>query len=429
MRLTILHTNDIHGRQERIAQIATLVREEKARAEHQVLYLDAGDVEDPSNHLSNVTRGTAMHRLLGQALCDAATVGNASWLRYGADVLGEHARVSPFPQLLANFTPVSGPVPYVLFGEVGVFGLTAPLRGMFEGIDWGFDALDELEVARRCCHALRGKGAHFVVLLSHLGLDVPGEPWDDRRLAAELQDDLDLIVGGHTHQLLPEGERVGRVLIVHAGEFGDHVGRVAVDGKTISASMIAVSAELEPHPSVETEARRIEREVVELLSEPIGVLDERLDAAWVAQMLRVRMHADVGLFAEGLVVGTLPAGLLTRGALWEFSPTGNNPGIAEMTGRQLRDLLRRAANPAVVADTPKPLRGRRRGRLFVAGLNPEQIDDERLYTVAATDWVLDSYGGYTKKEWALQVRYDFPITIREAIEAALHDQSKGISHS
>ena len=32
MRLTILHTNDIHGRQERIAQIATIVEREKARA-------------------------------------------------------------------------------------------------------------------------------------------------------------------------------------------------------------------------------------------------------------------------------------------------------------------------------------------------------------------------------------------------------------
>ena len=29
MRLTILHTNDIHGRQERIAQIATIVRSRK----------------------------------------------------------------------------------------------------------------------------------------------------------------------------------------------------------------------------------------------------------------------------------------------------------------------------------------------------------------------------------------------------------------
>ena len=78
MRLTILHTNDIHGRQARIAQIATLVHREKAAAPHRVLYLDAGDVEETTNELSNITKGTAMHRLLGRASCDAATVGNSS---------------------------------------------------------------------------------------------------------------------------------------------------------------------------------------------------------------------------------------------------------------------------------------------------------------------------------------------------------------
>jgi len=77
MRLTLLHTNDIHGRQERIAQIATLVRREKTSSPHRVLYLDAGDVEETTNELSNITKGAGMHRLLGRASCDAATVGNA----------------------------------------------------------------------------------------------------------------------------------------------------------------------------------------------------------------------------------------------------------------------------------------------------------------------------------------------------------------
>src|SRR4051794_35384676 len=116
MRLTILHTNDIHGRQERIAQIATLVACERAATPHPVLYLDGGDVEESTNHLSSVTKGTAMHRLLSLTGCDAATVGNACWLRYGPGVLAEHARVASYPQLVANFAPVEGPVPYVLLG-------------------------------------------------------------------------------------------------------------------------------------------------------------------------------------------------------------------------------------------------------------------------------------------------------------------------
>jgi MYXO-CTERM domain-containing protein len=125
LRLTILHTNDIHGHQERLAQIATIVEREKANSAHTVLYLDAGDVEDTTNRLSNLTKGTAMHRLLSTAGCDAATVGNASWLRYGAASLTEHARASAYPQLLANFTGIDGPVPSALMGVLGLVGVTA----------------------------------------------------------------------------------------------------------------------------------------------------------------------------------------------------------------------------------------------------------------------------------------------------------------
>ncbi len=54
-----------------------------------------------------------------------------------------------------------------------------------------------------------------------------------------------------------------------------------------------------------------------------------------------------------------------------------------------------------------------------AGLDPAAIDDARSYRVASSDWVLDSYGGYALKDWRLRTRYDFPLTIREAIEAQL----------
>lgn len=419
MRLTILHTNDIHGRQERISRIATLVREEKARAEHHVLYLDAGDVEDTTSLLSNVTKGVAMHRLLGRASCDAATVGNAAWLRYGVRVLADHARASTYPHLLANLAPVSGPVPCARFGEVGVFGLSAPFRGFFEDIHWGIERLDELEVARGVSRRLRAEGASLVVLLSHLGLDVPAARWDDRRIAAELQAEVDVIVGGHSHDLLPEGERVGRVLIAQAGELGDHLGRVEVAGDAVEASLRSVGEDVEPHPDVEAEIRRIAAEVEDGLAETVGVLEEPADAAWVAEMLRVRLRADVGLFPEGLVDGTLEPGPITRHALWGFSPSANNPGVTEMTGRLLGDLLRRADDSAFAAERPQPLRGRARGRLHVAGLDPDRIDPDGVYRVAGSDWVLDGYGGYARKEWGLRVRYEFPLTVRDAIEEHL----------
>ena len=419
LRLTLLHSNDIHGRQDRIGQIATLVRREKATADHQVIYLDAGDVEDTSNRLSSMTKGSAMHRLLSHAGCDAATVGNGGWQRYGPQILAEHARAATYPLLLANFQPMTGPVPSVLLGEVGVFGLTAAFRHDFADTDWGWEPLDELQRARGVARNLRATGAGLVVLLSHLGLDTPQEPWDDRRLAAELQDDIDLIVGAHSHDLLPHGELVGNVLIAQAGEFGEHLGRIEIDGDRITATVTPVSDETEQHPAVAREAALIEEAGASMLAEQIGHLDRPLDATWIAEMLRRRMQADVGLFSHGQTLGVVPAGRITRGALWAASDTPANPGVTTMTGVQLSDLIRRGNDLAFVLEKPRALRGLARGRLCVSGVEPDRIDPARSYLVAATDWELETYGGYTRVEWNLRMRYDFPIIIREAIEESL----------
>jgi 2',3'-cyclic-nucleotide 2'-phosphodiesterase (5'-nucleotidase family) len=417
MRLTILHTNDIHGRQERIAQIATIVRRRKDESPHRVLYLDAGDVEETTNHLSSVTKGTAMHRLLSLTSCDAHTVGNACWLRYGPGVLAEHARAASYPLLLANFTGIEGPVPSVLLDGVGVFGLTAPFQGMADDVDWGFERADILETAKECARDLRARGAEIVVLLSHLGLDAPNEPWDDRSLAPELRGLVDVVIGAHTHDLFPDGEVIGGVLVAQAGSFGDHVGRIEIDGDLIGAVVESLPDDTPADPAIAEEAAAIEREVEEMLAEPIGEVDVPLDAEFIARMLRERMNAEVGLFSEGQTLGVLRPGKLTRGMLWRVSDSPANPGVTWMTGAQLSDLIARGNAPEMQSEMPQPLRGRRRGRLVVAG--PAELDPDRRYVVAGTDWELEPYGGYALPQWKLPVTYDFPTIVREAVEEHL----------
>jgi 2',3'-cyclic-nucleotide 2'-phosphodiesterase (5'-nucleotidase family) len=419
LRLTILHTNDIHGHEERLAQIATIVEREKAGSDHAVLYLDAGDVEETTNRLSNLTKGAAMHRLLSAAGCDAATVGNACWLRYGPKSLTEHARVSAYPQLLANFTGIDGPVPSVLLGEVGIVGVTDPFDRIGD-VDWGFGRREVLESARTAARDLRVEGAQLVVLLSHLGYEHEYPPWDDRRIAPELQDDVDVIVGGHSHHLLPEGEWIGRILVAQAGCFGDHIGRIEIDGDRIVASVEAVPDDTAPHRAVLAEAAAVETEIEELLAEPLGSIDEPLDARAIAEILRRRAGADVGIFSEGQVLEVLPAGRVTRGALWHASETAANPGLTRLTGEQLIELLDRGNDPGFQAETPRPLRGRPRGRLELVGAAPEP---GREYLVAATDWELGIFSGYVPENWRLEVEYEFPLIVREAIEEHLRGGS------
>src|SRR5512143_2299174 len=79
-KLTILHTNDIHGRVAQLMRIASLVREVRQKAEQQgeyCLYVDAGDSEDTTMLESSLTKGSAMEALLRAAGCEQAALGNA----------------------------------------------------------------------------------------------------------------------------------------------------------------------------------------------------------------------------------------------------------------------------------------------------------------------------------------------------------------
>lgn len=79
-RLTILHTNDMHGRVEQLARIATLAREMRAEVTAgggYCLLLDVGDAEDTILLESSVTKGSAVMSLLRAAGYDQSALGNA----------------------------------------------------------------------------------------------------------------------------------------------------------------------------------------------------------------------------------------------------------------------------------------------------------------------------------------------------------------
>src|SRR3546814_17736347 len=75
---------------------------------------------------------------------------------------------------------------------------------------------------------VRGKGAKAVVLLSHNGMDV------DRKLASRVHG-LDAILGGHTHDGVPEPVIVsnsgGKTLVTNAGSNGKFLGVLDFDVK------------------------------------------------------------------------------------------------------------------------------------------------------------------------------------------------------
>lgn len=445
-RLTLLHTNDIHGREKGIARVATLVERIRAETLHPVVYVDAGDVEESSRRLSNLTKGAAMHRLLSAAGCAAHTAGNAAWQRYGPQELAQHAEAAAYPMLLANFRDgeggrVAGMQDAALLDAggiaVGAVGVTAPMF-LDDDFDFGVTSLPEEPLVRALAAGLRSRGAELVLLLSHLGLE------RDRELAAELYGAVDLIVGAHSHDVLPEGEWVAGIPIVQAGCYAEYVGRVELelDGgvRVVSMSVVPVSVETPEHRAVTAAAAAIEPEIEELLGAVIGQLAAPLElsgdrecriASWLADVLRERMAAEVGLVCAGAGFdASLGAGPLTRGALWGACSSTANPGVTAMSGEQLLAVVRRGTDPVFAATTAGALRGAPRGLLHLSGaelrdgvllVGGEPVEPTRSYRVAGGDWELAHYGGYVERDWKLQVTYDFPTIMREALEEHLSD--------
>jgi 2',3'-cyclic-nucleotide 2'-phosphodiesterase (5'-nucleotidase family) len=425
MRLTLLHTNDIHGRVEGLARIATLVERIRSETPHRVIYVDAGDVEETTSRLSNLTKGVAMHRLLSAAGCEVAAVGNASWLRYGPQVLPLQARAARYPFLLANLEPVEGVQSTVLVEGVGFVGVTDPFRSFLDsGVDFGLAAIDEVEAVRRGADELRARGAELVVCLSHLGYrradGLTETHTIDPELAEQVQGEVDVIVGAHSHDLLPEGERIGSVTIAQAGSHASHVGRIDVLDGEVRAAVIEVTEDIPQHARVVATAAEAEADLDASLDEVIADLRAPLDAQWIAEMLRARMGAEIGLATSAAVLDRpLPTGPLRRGDLWEACHSTANPAVVELSGAQLAHMLERGNDPSFQRTTNQPLRGRPRGPLHVAGAT--SIDRDRTYTVAATDFELERYGDLIGEDWRLEIRYEFPTIIREAVEEHLSD--------
>ncbi len=262
-RITLLHSNDIHGVVEGIAHIATLVNTIQLEApDVPVVYIDAGDCQDRHSVLSEATQGVAMYRLLRLAGCCLAVVGNKRLRAYGIEVIERYASAAGFPLLAANIfmrdgSPIKGTHPSTIINvdglKLGVIGITTPYGSYVQ--HYGLKAKPALQTIRVQMKILEQAGADATILLSHMGLDV------DYHLASKLQGKVALIVGGHSHILLPDGERIGAVHVVHAGSHGRFLGRVDLqwDGHLHIEQMtvLPVNQDIAPAPAILREIERI----------------------------------------------------------------------------------------------------------------------------------------------------------------------------
>jgi 2',3'-cyclic-nucleotide 2'-phosphodiesterase (5'-nucleotidase family) len=242
--LTIFHTNDLHNGLN--PEKAERIRQVRASCPTPSLLLDAGDAVGSGN-VTYRPDGEPILDLMSEIGYDAMAVGNREFhlTRIGFQAKASRAR---FPLVSANIRarvedaglPCVPCVRKSLEGvaDVCLLGITVPMitERMAVRLLSAYVFDDPVETAIETARRVRDR-CDLVICLSHAGIAA------DRRIAS-VASGIDVIVGGHTHAVLPAGERIGTTLIVQAGSHGQWLGRIAISGTRGAWAMSAEQIEL-----------------------------------------------------------------------------------------------------------------------------------------------------------------------------------------
>jgi 2',3'-cyclic-nucleotide 2'-phosphodiesterase (5'-nucleotidase family) len=265
-RLVILFTHDLHSyflphriavpdgpplERGGYARLLSLIREN--READRTLLVDAGDFSMGTLFHTAFMTEAAELRLMAAMGYDVITLGNhdfdfrpdglakmlrrtraaekkppvivASNVIFSQEVKGDGDLKEAFREY-----PV---VPYtvierrgVRIGLFGLLGKDAQIDAPFaKPVTFG----DPVETGKKMVDLLKNQEkADLIVCLSHTGTSPVKKLSEDESLARSVPG-IDVIVSGHTHTLLSRPLVIGKTLIVSAGSYGAHLGRLAVD--------------------------------------------------------------------------------------------------------------------------------------------------------------------------------------------------------
>jgi 5'-nucleotidase/UDP-sugar diphosphatase len=298
-RLILLFTHDLHSYflPQRVAtpggspverggyaKLMTLIREARVREGHRTLLLDAGDFSMGTLFHTAFMTEAAEIRLMAAMGYDAMTLGNHDF-DFHLDGLAKTLRVARaaekrLPVMVASNVVFSTegkgdsnlreafreyPVtPYAVLERrgirIGLFGILGKDAQTDTPFAKPVTFADPVETSKKMAAILKEKEkVDLVVCLSHAGTSRVKERSEDENLARAVPE-IDVIISGHTHTILPKPIVVGKTIIVSSGSYGTYLGRLTLDfAKGIGAipagyELIPVVKDIPDDPAL---ARRI----------------------------------------------------------------------------------------------------------------------------------------------------------------------------
>ena len=224
VKITILHSNDVHSQIEPFplnhnrfpgrggfARRASIFNEIRS-VNPNTLIFDAGDIFQGTPYF-NFFQGELELKLMKEMGYNAATIGNHEF-DAGLDTLKKNILETNFQFIISNYdfvnTKLEGmTAPYKIYRKggvkIGVFGLGIELKGLVNpDLYKETKYYDPVEISNEMVKILKNeKKCDLIICVSHLGHEYNSDKISDVKLA-KLTNDIDLIIGGHTHTFLKE---------------------------------------------------------------------------------------------------------------------------------------------------------------------------------------------------------------------------------
>ncbi|KAA0545343.1 bifunctional metallophosphatase/5'-nucleotidase [Bacillus sp. BGMRC 2118] len=359
-KIHLYHTNDLHSHFNQWPKVAQFIKERRAHHElsgEEMLLLDIGDHMDRFHPITEATRGRANVQLMNELEYDFVTIGNNEGITLAHEELDELYEEGSFQVLVGNLLDSDREVPkwanrYSIHQtesgvNVGIIGVTVPFQKFYELLNW--HVLNPLEELPKLIQEVKNQGADLVILLSHLGIS------DDEKIAREIEG-IDVILGAHTHHLLPDGSQVNQTLLCGAGKFGMNIGHVEMCiHPTNKIQVQATVHSVEETSECPDTVKLIEKELNhahEILNQRVAYLDKPLHVDWfeespfpklLAEAIREWCGADIGMICSGLLLDSLEKGNVTLGDLHRVCPHPINPCLVVLEGDELKEIILHAA--------------------------------------------------------------------------------------
>jgi len=445
-RLTILYFNDLHGYLQehiehhrgqpmgglpRLVALAKRIRQQNEQAGVPTLLLFAGDLITGSP-LTAAFHGEAEIQALNKITLDAAVVGNHEF-DFGRARFDQLTEMAEFPWLSCNLREEKKASPWLPLGKtwrfpngpvVGVVGVTTPelITANHPERVKGLVVDDPLTALKPALARTGGQGSLRVVL-SHCGLET------DKKLAAAY-DAIDIIVGGHDHYLLTEPVRINRAIIVQAGQYGEHLGRLDLEKTGDQVTLIRhkiypLTPDLPEDPIVKSVVdsylHRMEAMYREVIGEALTPLEGSREVVRRAEsnlgdlacdILRDKFEADVALLNGGGFRASIAAGPITVGDVKQVFPFGDGPVVLTLSGRALEQALNNGLeknpldNPGgflQVSGLVFEIDGRKAVNIK-AGADGAPLEPERTYRVVVNDYLASGAEGFAMLAAATEKR-------------------------